>query len=115
MSDRSDIDVAALKAALEDKRRDLEALAEATEQARAPVELDQTTQGRLSRMEAIQQQAMAHETGRRREIELLKISSALERMDRGDYGYCVMCDASIEVKRLELDPAIPTCLKCASG
>ena len=115
MSDRSDIDVAALKAALEAQREKLEALSLATEGARAPVELDQTTQGRLSRMDAIQQQAMALETDRRRELELMRIASAFARMEAGDYGYCVMCDEPIEAKRLELDPAVPACLKCAEN
>ena len=115
MSDRSDIDVAALKAELETQRETLASLARVTEESRAPVELDQATQGRLSRMDAIQQQAMALETGRRREIELMKIGSALARLDAGDYGYCVMCDEPIEAKRLELDPAVPTCLKCAES
>ncbi len=37
-----------------------------TEGERAPVELDQQTVGRLSRMDALQVQAMALETSRRR-------------------------------------------------
>jgi len=113
MSDRTDIEVAAMRAVLESKKGELEGLVSSTKDSRAPVELDQTTQGRLSRMDAMQQQAMAVETGRRREVELKRIESALLRMDDGDYGYCVMCDEPIALKRLENDPAVPTCLDCA--
>ena len=48
------------------KRQELTDLLNASADDAAPVELDQTQQGRLSRMDALQQQAMAAETQRRR-------------------------------------------------
>ena len=72
----------------------------------APVELDQTQQGRLSRMDAMQQQAMADETQRRRHMRLAQIDAALARLDDGEYGYCVTCGEQISAERLALDPAI---------
>lgn len=78
-----------------------------------PVALDQTSVGRLSRMDAIQVQAMALETERRRHIDLKKVQAALERLEAGDYGFCLGCDNQIPVKRLEFDPAVPTCVACA--
>lgn len=79
------------------------------------VELDQSRVGRLSRMDALQGQAMSLETKRRREIELQNISSALRRITNGDYGYCVRCGEQIAIKRLEHNPAAPLCVDCASS
>ena len=95
------------------RRRDLEDLESATSEARQPVELDQTRVGRLSRMDALQSQAMSIETDRRRRVELQRIDSALQRLRSGDYGYCVACGEEISPKRLEFDPAVPTCISCA--
>ncbi len=78
------------------------------------VELDQSTMGRLSRMDALQGQAMTKETKQRHEEGLRKISSALSRMESGDYGYCLKCDELISIARLEVDPAVPLCIRCAS-
>ena len=82
---------------------------------RAPVELDQQSVGRLSRMDALQVQAMAQETSRRRAVELRRIAAALLRIDEGEFGYCINCGEEIARRRLELDPAAPLCVDCASG
>ncbi len=77
------------------------------------VELDQTTVGRLSRMDAMQQQEMALSAKRRQAQLLHQIEQALQRIEQGDYGYCVVCDDPIAEKRLELNPVVQTCIKCA--
>ena len=79
----------------------------------APIKLHQTQQGRLSRMDAMQQQAMADETQRRRHVRLAQIDAALARLDDGEYGYCVTCGEEINADRLALDPAIALCLRHA--
>ncbi len=84
-----------------------------TEADRGTVELDQTTVGRLSRMHALQEQATALAAGRRREEELARIDAALQRIEDGEYGYCVACGEEIDERRLELDPSLPTCIDCA--
>jgi len=86
-----------------------------TSTERAPVELDQQAVGRLSRMDALQVQAMAKEASRRRARDMRRIEAVLARMDEGDYGYCLECGEEIAVRRLELDPAVPLCIGCASG
>lgn len=96
------------------QQRELLDLDEKGLEASKPVELDQARVGRLSRMDALQGQAMSQEVKRRRQVELGKISAALGRMDEGDYGYCVRCGEEIALKRLELDPAAPLCISCAS-
>lgn len=97
------------------RRQELTELAKTASDVRDPVELDQTTQGRLSRMDAMQVQAMAQETERRRQLEIQRIDAALQRLKDGEYGYCVACGEDIEPKRLAHDPAVPNCLGCASS
>ena len=79
------------------------------------VTLDQQSIGRLSRQDALQQQAMAKATQTRRDQMRLRIQSALARMDEGEFGYCSECGEDIPIKRLELDPTTPTCVSCARG
>ena len=107
------VDKKALKKRLNQMRKDVEELSETTEEARQPVELDQSMVGRLSRMDALQYQAMQLETERRRTMEIQRIDSALQRVDEGEYGYCVSCGIEIEPKRLKNDPMTPTCIDCA--
>lgn len=82
--------------------------------AAGTVELDQARVGRLSRMDALQAQAMSRETNRRRELELARIEAALGRIDAGEYGFCVRCGEDIAEGRLLFDPATPLCIACAS-
>mgnify|MGYP005841324799 CR=1 FL=1 len=77
------------------------------------VVLDQSSVGRLSRMDAMQAQAMAGATRRRRELERQRLRAALVRLERGDYGLCVECDAQIAPGRLDIDPAATHCIDCA--
>ena len=113
MSKKQKIDVKAFKKRLAGMRQEVEELSEVTEEARQPVELDQTAVGRLSRMDALQSQAMQLETERRRNVEKLRIDSALQRINEGEFGYCVSCGNGIESKRLNNDPTAPTCFDCA--
>ena len=84
-----------------------------TAKDRAPVELDQQATGRLSRIDAMQQQYMdtAKEVRRIERIKLIK--AALTRLEEGDYGYCLNCDATISNGRLRLDPSFSLCIDCA--
>ncbi|SLN21774.1 RNA polymerase-binding transcription factor DksA [Pseudoruegeria aquimaris] len=84
-------------------------------QGQKTVMLDQQAVGRLSRMDALQQQAMAQATQARRNAERARIMAALARFADGEYGYCVECGDAIEEPRLELDPSTPKCLDCARG
>ena len=113
MSGHSPIDLATIEQRLRARRQELLRLTAAHEDESDPVELDQSSVGRLTRMDALQSQAMAAEVERRRERELARIGSALERLKEGEYGYCVSCGEAIAPRRLELDPATPLCLSCA--
>ena len=113
MGKKRKIDVKAYKKRLTKMRQEIEQLSEVTEEARQPVVLDQTTVGRLSRMDALQTKAMQLETERRRTIEIQRIDAALKRITGGEFGECVSCGVDIEPKRLENDPTTPTCFDCA--
>jgi DnaK suppressor protein len=92
---------------------ELEALSEMSGDARATVELDQQSVGRLSRMDALQGQAMAQASERQRRASIQKIDAALSRLDAGEYGFCVECGEEISDRRLEVDPAAAFCIRCA--
>jgi len=105
----------ALLILLKEKRKALvETVAHRDDDAQS-VELDQTRVGRLSRMDAMQAQAMAQETQRRDQLELSRIDAALERFGKDEYGYCLRCGEQISERRLEVDPAATLCIKCASA
>lgn len=112
MTDRPSLDIEKFRLLLQQRLDELEQLDQVTREARAPVTLDQQSVGRLSRMDAMQGQAMALATDQRRKTEAIRIKAALARIDSDDYGYCAICDEEIPIKRLELDPATPTCVGC---
>ena len=87
----------------------------AGQQGLKTVELDQQAVGRLSRMDALQNQAMAQATARRRGAERQRITAALARVAGDEYGYCVTCGDAIAPARLAADPAIALCAACMRG
>ncbi len=113
MSTHARIDLPAIEARLLAHRDELLADAATSHDQRQPVELDQTRVGRLSRMDALQVQAMALETERRRGVELKRIEAALARIEDGSYGDCLACGEEIAQERLASDPTTPLCIVCA--
>lgn len=77
------------------------------------VELDQASMGRLSRMDAMQQQEMAKNRLARLAERKRKLEAALARLDAGSYGRCCACHEELEIERLEADPAAVFCAACA--
>ncbi len=112
-TDRTDLDAQALRLAIERERAELDRLRDASSESRAVVTLDQQTQGRLSRMDAMQTQAMAQAAEQRRIRRRHALDAALRRMAEGEYGYCVGCGEPIAVKRLKVDPVTASCIACA--
>jgi DnaK suppressor protein len=106
-------DLDQLKSQLLKLKSDLLEASETGHEAEQVVELDQTRVGRLSRMDAMQAQAMSMETGRRRRQQLNDIDAALERIAGGDYGDCFECGDTINPQRLQVDPAASLCIGCA--
>lgn len=109
----SGLDLDAARAALFVEMEALESCSVSTADKRTPVKLDQQSVGRLSRMDALQGQAMAQAEEERRQQRLRLIGAALKRIDDGEYSYCVSCGNSIPEKRLAFDPAASQCVDCA--
>ena len=80
------------------------------ESARPP-SLDEEI-GRLTRMDALQQQQMALHARRRLELQLAQIRGAIARVDEGTFGACALCGTAITSGRLELVPETPFCVPC---
>jgi len=93
--------------------RDIEAIAAGADAAAQTVALDQARVGRLSRMDAMQGQAIAQATNARRQIRAAGIRAALTRMQRGEYGQCLECGEAIASGRLQVNPAATLCIDCA--
>ena len=91
------------------------ALSQRSQQERQAVQLDQQSVGRLSRMDAMQQQAMAQAQERHRAVILIRIDQAEKLIAQGEYGYCLACGEKIAEKRLEIDPTATHCVACKGG
>ncbi len=107
--------LAHFKQLLLSRQKELRSLLSISHEASETVELDQTRVGRLSRMDALQGQAMAQEMERRNQLELKRITAALQRIDEGEYGECVECLEDIDPRRLQVKPAVTLCIRCASA
>jgi DnaK suppressor protein len=94
-------------------RVELQEIEQTGNEAAQTVELDQSRVGRLSRMDALQAQAMSIESKRRRNIKTQRIDAALQRIEKDEFGICLKCEEEIDPKRLEVDPAAPLCIDCA--
>ena len=79
------------------------------------MELDQQAVGRLSRMDALQNQAMAKAQSAQRQRLARRIAGALDRIAEGEFGYCTDCGEEVGKDRLNVDPTLPRCLSCTRG
>ncbi|MBW6521735.1 MAG: TraR/DksA family transcriptional regulator [Desulfoarculaceae bacterium] len=107
-----DRDIAYYKKRLEERLAVIMA-GKAAKNGEGPVKLDQTSVGRLSRMDAMQQQAMAEAADRLTDFERQRIGAAFKRIESGDYGCCVVCGEEIAEGRLRFDPSVLMCISCA--
>ncbi|WP_261396952.1 TraR/DksA family transcriptional regulator [Leisingera aquaemixtae] len=115
ISDMNDPDQQRLQAQITARLAELAAEDARGAEAQGVVALDQQMVGRLSRMDALQMQAMAKAQAARRQLETRRLKAALARIEEGEYGYCEDCGEDISLKRLALDPAALKCISCASG
>ena len=97
---------------LEDLEREIREDMNTNPEDSGVVELDSSI-GRLSRMDALQNQQMALELKRRQENQLLRIENAFKRLTKGHYGLCGKCKKPIEEDRLEVFPDTVSCVRCA--
>jgi DnaK suppressor protein len=97
-----------LQQQLENLRAELEAMLIATREGVRPVDLEQPI-GRLSRLDAMQQQQMAQASRSALEIRLRQVQVALHNED---YGICKECEEPIGFPRLKARPETPFCRSC---
>ncbi|MDI9245122.1 TraR/DksA family transcriptional regulator [Marinobacter sp. CHS3-4] len=96
-----------------DWREDLQSTSAVRDETSDTVHLDQQSVGRLSRMDALQSQALAKAGKARAEQQLRLIQSALARIENDEFGECLECGEPINPKRLEIDPTCLYCIDCA--
>ena len=101
-----------LRARLIELIAELENALQANASSADPVVLDQSSVGRLSRMDAMQQQAMAKATREKAQLRLGQCKLALSAFDRDEYGLCRKCEEPIGYRRLSAKPEAPFCLEC---
>lgn len=85
---------------------DLRSASTATSGDRRPVELDQQSIGRHSRMDALQGQAMAAGMDARRQARIRAIGAAITRLSEDDFGFCSSCGEFIGKNRLDRDRCV---------
>ncbi|KAA0920503.1 TraR/DksA family transcriptional regulator [Aquicoccus porphyridii] len=110
-----DREIARFRALIEAQLAGLEEENALGREGQGVVMLDQQSVGRLSRMDALQNQAMAKATQVRRDALGRRLRAALKRIAEDEFGYCEDCGDEIALKRLELDPGVTRCISCASG
>lgn len=84
---------------------------EGSVKAALPVDLDQPI-GRLSRMDAIQQQEMAQATREGAKLRFKQVETALRRMEQGEFGRCLECEDDVGYARLKARPEALLCVNC---
>jgi DnaK suppressor protein len=83
--------------------------------ASRPRDLEQDTVGRLSRIEALQNQGLVQNLADREKQQLTQIMEALRRMEDGSFGNCAACGGEIPFERLQVYPEAEACCTCANG
>ena len=106
------MDVTVFQQLIDSEITEHRALSSNSRESRAPVQLDQQSVGRLSRMDAMQQQSMDLAREDRRRARLAVLAAALRRLAEGDYGYCLGCGEDVPEKRLDIDAAATLCIHC---
>ena len=103
--------IARLGAALVELRDELRRMLALSRDAARPVDLDEPI-GRLTRMDAIQQQHMTAASRGEFDLRLRQVEQALGLIERGEYGLCRRCEEPIGHRRLEARPESPYCVDC---
>ncbi len=92
-------------------RVELQELLDGSVESSKAVDLDQPI-GRLSRMDALQQQAMAKANREAHQRRLKLVEAALLMIKQERYGDCRRCEEPIGYPRLMARPETPFCLHC---
>jgi DnaK suppressor protein len=100
---------------LETRQRELRHLLQKEADATRPVTLDQQSVGRVSRIDAIQQQQMALANQQQARALQSQVEVALQRIESGEFGDCLHCGEAIAEARLQVQPWASLCIACQSA
>ncbi len=114
MEELTEAQIQELKRDLCALQENLKKLLESSKDSTQAVEPDRAI-GRLTRMDAIQQQSMAKANRAAYRLRLQQAQQALRNIDEDDYGYCRRCDEDIGYRRLKAKPETPFCVNCQSA
>ena len=98
---------------LEESLVEIEQYLQKTEESAEAVSPDKGL-GRLSRMEAMQDQQLILEARRRKKMQKIAVQAALQRIENGQFGTCIFCGNAIALDRLEVAPESSTCVNCSA-
>jgi DnaK suppressor protein len=108
------VDICALRQQLESQQKTLQLQLQQSDDNTKPVTLDQQSVGRVSRIDAIQQQQMASANRDQSMALLQQVDAALKRIESDEYGLCQTCDEPIALPRLQAQPHAVNCIDCQS-
>ena len=108
-----ELDLDAIRRALGEELQALSDTSAAAAEERRPVEFDQQSVGRLSRMDALQVQAMAQAVEDRRQVRSQRVRAALKRLDEDEFGVCSQCGEDIPAGRIATDITVARCITCS--
>lgn len=111
MDDLTPVQRDELRADLEALRVELNQVLKDSSDSAKPVDLDQPI-GRVSRIDAIQQQKMAESARRGARSRLERVQAALSALRRDEYGMCTECEEPIGYRRLKARPESKLCIEC---
>lgn len=112
MKKLTNLQLAELEALLKELAQEIEKSLEINAKSCATVELDQSRLGRLTRMDAMQQQKIAEASRENLKLRLKQIEAALKNIQHNDYGWCKICGEAIGYKRLKVRPESLICVDC---
>jgi DnaK suppressor protein len=110
----TDSQIEELKADLLALREQLRLHLSDSSEGQKPVDLDEPI-GRVSRIDAIQQQKMAQANRRNAELRQQRVTVALAAIEDGTFGECRRCEECIGFRRLKARPESTLCLECQSA
>ena len=101
-----------IKALIEEQLENIDKELANLEELTQPVSLDSSV-GRLSRMDAINNKAINDKQLRDKQVQKQKLERALQRVDKEEFGKCSKCGNDIAMGRLKYMPYTTKCVNCA--
>lgn len=112
MSSLTDVQFNEIRDLIARQLAEIEAQLQGSRDEAKPVDLELSI-GRISRVDAMQQQSMALASRARLGERQMALEAALARLDRDTYGECAGCGDPIAFGRLKAKPEATRCVACS--